>query len=91
MFIFGGNDSISFTTLERKKNYYCKLAKVKQIKIHEFRHSHACLLFKNKIEIEDISYRLGHSSISMTMDTYLKYLPKNEKRVISTLNQLRLN
>ena len=91
MFIFGGNNSISFTTLERKKNYYCKLAKVKQIKIHEFRHSHACLLFKNKIEIEDISYRLGHSSISMTMDTYLKYLPKNEKRVISTLNQLRLN
>ena len=91
MFIFGGNNSMSFTTLERKKNYYCKLAKVKQIKIHEFRHSHACLLFKNKIEIEDISYRLGHSSISMTMDTYLKYLPKNEKRVISTLNQLRLN
>lgn len=91
MYIFGGNGSISFTTLERKKNYYCNIAKVKQIKIHEFRHSHACLLFKNKIEIEDISYRLGHSSISMTMDTYLKYLPKNEKRVISTLNQLRLN
>lgn len=91
MYIFGGNSSISFTTLERKKNYYCNIAKVKQIKIHEFRHSHACLLFKNKIEIEDISYRLGHSSISMTMDTYLKYLPKNEKRVISTLNQLRLN
>lgn len=91
MFVFGGEKAISFTSLERKKNFYCDIANVKRIKIHEFRHSHACLLFKNKIEIEDISYRLGHSSISMTMDTYLKYLPKDEKRVISTLNSLRLN
>lgn len=87
-FVFGGRNSISFTTLERNKNNYCKLARVKQIKIHEFRHSHACFLFQNDIPVEDISYRLGHSSLSMTMDTYLKYLPRNEKRVINTLNSL---
>lgn len=79
---------ISFTQLKRKKDYYCNLSGVKQIKIHEFRHSHACLLFTNKIEIEDISYRLGHSNISMTMSTYLKYLPRNEKRVVKLLNSL---
>ena len=79
---------ISFTQLKRKKDYYCNLSGVKQIKIHEFRHSHACLLFTNNIEIEDISYRLGHSSISMTMTTYLKYLPRNEKRVVNLLNSL---
>lgn len=79
---------ISFTQLKRKKDYYCNLSGVKQIKIHEFRHSHACLLFTNKIEIEDISYRLGHSNISMTMSTYLKYLPRNEKRVVNLLNSL---
>ncbi len=90
-YIFGGINSISFTNLKRKKDYYCKLANVKQIKIHEFRHSHACLLFKNKIDIEDISYRLGHSSLSMTLDTYLKYLPKNEKKVVNLLNNLRIN
>lgn len=70
------------------KNYYCKKANVKQITIHEFRHSHACLLFKNNVPIEDVSHRLGHSTISMTMDVYLKYLPHNEKRVISTLNSI---
>ncbi len=90
-FIFGGNKSIKFATLERKKNYYCVLANVKQIKIHEFRHSHACLLFQNNVPIEDISHRLGHSTISMTMNVYLKYLPHNEKRVINTLNKIRLN
>ena len=80
--------NISFTQLKRKKDFYCDKANVKRIKIHEFRHSHACLLFTNNIEIEDISYRLGHSSISMTMSTYLKYLPRNEKRVIKLLNSL---
>lgn len=79
---------ISFTQLKRKKDNYCNLAGVKQIKIHEFRHSHACLLFTNNIKIEDISYRLGHSSISMTMTTYLKYIPKNEKRVLETFNSI---
>lgn len=79
---------ITFSTLLRKKNYYCKKANVKQIKIHEFRHSHACLLFMNDVPIDEISHRLGHSKISITTDTYLKYIPIKEKRVISTLNSL---
>ena len=45
----------------------------------------------NDVPIDEISYRLGHSRISITTDTYLKYLPKKEKRVISTLNSLRFN
>ena len=42
----------TFTNKEGKKDYYYNLSGVKQIKIHEFRHSHACLLFTNKIELE---------------------------------------
>lgn len=83
--------NISFTQLLRMKNYYCNKANVKQIKIHEFRHSHACLLYTHNVPIDQISNRLGHSKISITTDTYLKYLPKNEKRVIATLNSLRFN
>lgn len=87
-FVFGGEKNISFTSLKRMADYYCKKSNVKRIKIHEFRHSHACLLFQNNIPIEDVSRRLGHSTLSMTMDIYLKYLPVNEKRVISTLNSI---
>lgn len=90
-YIFGGNKPLAPSTIERYKNKYCKLANVKQIKIHEFRHSHACLLFQNNVPIEDISYRLGHSKLSMTLDVYLKYIPHNEKRVISTLDSLRFS
>ncbi len=78
----------SFTTLKRKKDYYCKIAEVKQIKIHEFRHSHSIMLYENGIPIKDIQMRLGHSSMSTTTDTYLKYLPKKEKRVIQLLNSV---
>lgn len=89
-YVFGGIKSIPPTTLSRKKNYYCDIANVKRIKIHEFRHSHACLLFENNIPIDEISSRLGHSTMSMTMDVYLRFIPRNEKRVLETLNSLRL-
>lgn len=79
---------ITFSNLLRIKNYYCKKANVKQIKIHEFRHSHAYFLFDNNVPIDEIKYRLGHSKISMTMDTYLRFIPINEKNVISTLSSI---
>lgn len=76
----------SFTTIKRKKDYYCNLSGVKQIKIHEFRHSHAIFLYLNKIPIDEIQQRLGHSDMSTTTDIYLKLLPRQEKRVIKLLN-----
>lgn len=90
-YIFGGRQPIAPTTLTRKKDKWCELANVKRITIHEFRHSHACLLFQNNVPIDEISSRLGHSKISMTTDIYLRFIPKDEKRVINTLNNLRLS
>lgn len=88
-YIFGGNRAISMTTLTRKKNNYCSLANVKQITIHEFRHSHSCLLYDYNVPIKDISNRLGHAKTSTTVDIYLRYRKPKEKRVIETLSLLR--
>ncbi|MDD5606860.1 MAG: site-specific integrase [Candidatus Pacebacteria bacterium] len=63
-FIFGGHTPLSDSTIERKKNNYCKEAKVKTIRIHDFRHSHASLLVNMQIPITVISKRLGHTNIS---------------------------
>jgi len=87
-YIFGGLDPLSQSTVERKKNYYCKLASVKQIKLHEFRHSHASLLLSEGIPITAIAERLGHSDISLTFNTYSHIMPKDEKRVIKLLNSI---
>lgn len=87
-YIFGGNKLISCTTLDRKKNYYCEKANVRKIKIHEFRHSHASILYNNKIDIKQIQERLGHSSISTTLDIYVHLDKKNESRILKILNSL---
>ena len=51
-FIFGGISPLTRTTISRKKNAYCKIAKVKRIKIHDFRHSCASLLINDGISVK---------------------------------------
>lgn len=89
-FVFGGIKPLANNTVTKRKNKYCKLANVKQIRMQDFRHSHATLLLNNNIPIQDVSKRLGHSNISITIDTYYHVIPEHEKRVINTLNSLHL-
>lgn len=87
-YIFGGNKPIAQTTLKRKKDYYCKIANVKQIRIHDFRHSHATILYHKKINIKTIQERLGHADESTTVNKYVHLNTKDEKKVLLTLNFL---
>ena len=89
-FLFGGNKPISPTSLERKKNHYCDLAKVKRIRIHDFRHSHATMLYNKNVKIKIIQERLGHADISTTMDTYVHLDENEQKRLIHKINLIRL-
>ena len=85
MFVFGFDKPLSTTTIERKKNFWCKKANVDQIRIHDFRHSHATYLISHNVPITIVSERLGHSDISMTLNTYSHVLKRDEKRVLRTL------
>lgn len=88
-YIFGGKKTISVTTLERKKRKYIKVAGVKNIRIHDFRHSHATFLIKNNVPIIEVSRRLGHSDINTTIKTYSHLSNDYEKRAIDALNSLK--
>lgn len=90
-YIFGGVKPLAPTTVERKKNLYCKNAGIKQIKLHEFRHSHATLLVQNNIPIKDVAERLGHSDITLTLNIYTHVSKDKEKRTINVLNSIRSN
>jgi integrase len=50
-------------------------AGVSTIRFHELRHSHATLLLKNGVHPKIVSERLGHASISTTLDIYSHVLP----------------
>ena len=83
-FVFGDELPFRETTIQVRKNKYCRLAGVKQIRIHDFRHSCASFLIQNGASIVLVSKYLGHSKISITLDTYT-HLYENELKKVSSL------
>lgn len=89
-YVFGTNDTImSFNTLEHAFKRYVEISGVKQIRIHDLRHSHASLLI-NKGEnqlatIYVIAARLG-DSVDMIFKTYGHMFPNTQKDIIERLN-----
>ena len=89
-FIFGGSKPLAPTTINRYKIKACKKSNLIPIKLHEFRHSHATMLVEKKLMIKEVSRRLGHSNTNITLNTYTHTNKMQEKKVIKTLNFLRL-
>ena len=69
-YLFGDTDPITNGKLRHRKNKDCKLAEVKQIRIHDFRHSCASLLISKGSNVAVVSSYLGHSKIDETLNTY---------------------
>ena len=61
-----------------------------KIRIHDFRHSHATMLYKEKIDFKSIQKRLGHADISTTLNTYVHSDEKEEKKLIKMINFTRI-
>ena len=55
------------TTIDKKNRQFADEAELPHITIHEFRHSHASLLINNGIVIQEVSRRLGHSTVEQTV------------------------
>ncbi len=89
-YIFGGFKPLAPTTINRYKNKACIKANLTPLKLHEFRHSHATLLYDRNIPVQSIKERLGHSSTNTTLGTYIHLTKRQEKRVLRTLNFLRM-
>ena len=83
-FVFGDELPFRETTIQIRKNKYCKQAGVKQIRIHDFRHSCASFLIQNGASIVLVSKYLGHSKISVTLDIYT-HLYKSELLEVSKM------
>lgn len=86
--ICGGERSLRDTSIENANIKFAKLAGVKKIRIHDFRHSHVSLLANEGINIQEIARRLGHANIEMTWNTYSHLYPREEERAVEILNQI---
>jgi len=87
--VCGGYSCLRDTTIEKRNLSYSKLAQVKKIKIHEFRHSHASYLANEGINIQEISKRLGHSKTDITWNTYSHLYPKESEKATNALNKIK--
>lgn len=65
-----------------------KASSVKEITIHELRHSHASLLINNNVNIKALQQRLGHKNIETTLGTYSHMSPTKQKEIADMLNNL---
>ncbi len=54
-------------------------AKLKEIRVHDLRHTYASLALQRGTPVEIVSERLGHSSVGFTLDTY-RHLYEAERR-----------
>lgn len=67
--------------LERDKD-------LNKIRIHDLRHSHASLLVNQGEDYLVVKERLGHASITTTIDTYSYLYPSKQKSLANKLDDL---
>ena len=87
-FVFGNTDPITNSTVRCHKNSLCKKAGLKQIRIHDFRHSCASLLINNGANITIVAKYLGHTKIDETLNTYSHMYKNKLNDIVSTINSL---
>lgn len=58
------------STISKKFGTLCKEAFVKQIRLHDLRHTHATFLLNNNVPPHIVAQRLGHKRPSTTLDIY---------------------
>lgn len=67
---------------------YLKKAGLPKVRLHDLRHTHASLLLARGVHPKIVQERLGHSSITMTLDLYSHLVPGLQEAAAATLNGL---
>ena len=88
--VCGGPTHLSVYAARNRRNSYAAAAGLPQIRLHDFRHSHASLLVNNGINIQEVARRLGHSNVQVTWSTYAHLYPREEERALTVLDAVPL-
>ena len=87
-FVFGIFYPLPDTTIKKRRDNYCKKANIRKIRIHDFRHSCASLLINNGANITLVAKYLGHSNISMTLNTYSHMYKSKLDEIVNLIDKL---
>lgn len=75
--------------IQHKLKRECAKSEVKQIRVHDLRHSHVAYLINQGVQPLIIKERLGHRDIKITLNTYGHLYPSQQKQVAEMLNERR--
>ncbi|MCA9108856.1 MAG: site-specific integrase [Planctomycetaceae bacterium] len=73
------------------RRYYkplLKAAEVPEVRFHDLRHTSATLMLADGVHPKIVQERLGHSQISLTLDTYSHVLPEMDREAAGTFDRL---
>jgi len=84
----GDGKWLSQASWQRVHRAYCKRAKVPVIRAHDLRHTFATLAIGQGGNIKIVSDILGHSSITMTLDTYVHSSTDMHHPIVDSLSDL---
>lgn len=86
-FVFGNETPIPKDAIRTRKNKNCKLAGVKQIRVHDFRHSCASFLINYGASITLVAKYLGHTKIDETLNTYSHMYQNKLEDIVKLINK----
>lgn len=88
--LFGDESPLPNETINRRlKNDLQKANINKHITMHNLRHSHGSVLLANGVDIASVSKRLGHSSITTTLQNYIHILDDNGNVTIDAIEKIK--
>lgn len=61
---------------------------IDEVRLYDTRHTHATHLLASGVDLKFVSDRLGHSSITLTADTYSHVLPETGKQIADTVQAM---
>lgn len=87
-FVFGNTNPFRENTIQNHNLKYSKLANLKHIRVHDFRHSCASFLINKGANITLVSKYLGHSKVSITLDVYSHFYKSELLEIINMIDNI---
>lgn len=87
-FVAGNMFPVATNIINNHKNKNSKLANVKQIRLHDFRHSCASLLINKGANVQVVAIYLGHTKIEETLKTYAHLFISSLDEIVAVIDKL---
>ena len=81
---FGGNAPLTDNTIRRAFNKYCEIANVKQIRIHDLRHSFVSLLIHLGGNLSVVADLIG-DTLPVVTKTYAHLYEEDKEKIIAKI------